>query len=308
MTDRPTGHRFSLTYLSKGDPVSEKNTMRFRLGKLMADEKYHHSERDSFSGEWRKRDSLIKKILEQEIGEPFEIYFDGKYFNGWINYCKRLEIHLLLDAVTAYSKSCCEDEKNEFIVQANRIFKEENIAFDIDDLGGVHPIVDSTYEANKHSVISGMSEPRYSVSRTRIEEVDASLMESPRNYIRAIRCVFGANENLFKLMFGAHRLDAASANQKLAPKLQAIYADNRTMQRSSAQVLQSFTKWIDAAHHYRHEEGAESPIQPANELGIILISEGISFVRWLVAIDKKIHALTAAQIADEVSLSPATDE
>ncbi len=308
MNDRPKGQRFSFTYLSKGDLVNESKTMRFRLGKIMENKKYHHRVRNKYSGGYTLTDSSLVKDIEQEIGEPFEVYINGIFYGGWVSFCERLEIYVLLDVVTVYANSCNDLEKDDFIFQVNRIFQEEKIAFEVDDQGGIHPVIDGAFGSNKYATISGMSEPRYLLSRMRVVEIDASLMESPQNYIRAIRSVFGANENLFKLMFDMHRLDAASANQKLGPKLQAIYASHPTMQRSSAQVLQTFIKWIDAAHHYRHEQGAETPNQPADELGIIMISEGISFVRWLVAIDKKIQALNMSNNSDVHPTSTAFDE
>lgn len=200
---------------------------------------------------------------------------------------RKLPAHRVLDTITvAYQGMVKVGRQDDFISQANRIFREENIAYEVDEEGGVHPVIDRAYAATKQSAILGMSESRYALSLARVDEVDTALMASPPNYIQAIRSVFGANENLFKLMFGAHRLDARSANDKIGRLLQANYANHPIMLRSSAQILKSFGGWIDAAHHYRHEEGAEEPSQPADELAIVLISEGMSFVRWLAAIDK----------------------
>jgi len=38
---------------------------------------------------------------------------------------------------------------------------------------------------------------------------------------------------------------------------------------------------------YRHEEGSEERNQPAEELAIVLVAEGLSFVRWLAAMDRR---------------------
>jgi hypothetical protein len=176
---------------------------------------------------------------------------------------------------------------DDFISEVNRIFREENIAYEVDEEGGVHPVIDSAYAATKQAVILGMNDQRYALCRQRLNEVDEALIASPPNHLQAIRAIFGANENLFKLMYSTPRLDASSAKEKISPKLQAAYSNHPTMQRSSAQVLKSFCSWIDAAHHYRHEEGKEEPSQPDDELALVLISEGMSFLRWLVGIDRK---------------------
>lgn len=291
MNDRPTGQRFSLTYLSRSDPVNDSDTMRYRLAKLLAKDKYQPLKRQE--GYARNRSnyvpnpSSIHALVEEEIGVQFNTAVNGRMYASWEQFLRKIPAHKVLDTITvAYKGMVKVSRQDDFISQANRIFREENIAYEVDEEGGVHPVIDGAYAATKQLAILGMSETRYALSLSRVEEVDVALMASPPNYIQAIRSVFGANENLFKLMFDTHRLDARSASDKISRQLQSNYADHPTMQRSSAQILKSFIGWIDAAHHYRHEEGAEEPSQPADELAIVLISEGMSFVRWLVAIDK----------------------
>ena len=88
-------------------------------------------------------------------------------------------------------------------------------------------------------------------------------------------------------MYGGSRLDAKSAAAKLAAAQQRLYEGHPTMLASSAKLLNGFKEWIDAAHFYRHEEGRTEPGQPEGELALLLISEGLSYVRWLAAIDQK---------------------
>lgn len=291
MNDIPTGQRFSLTYLSQSDPVNDSDTMRYRLAKLLGKDKYQPRKRKKTYGrgisEYVPDPSIIHALVEEEIGVQFTTAANGRIYASWELFLRKIPAHKVLDTITVTYKGMVDGgRQDDFIGQANRIFREENIAYEVDEEGGVHPVIDSVYAATKQSAILGMSEPRYALSLARVDEVDAALMASPPNYIQAIRSVFGANENLFKLMFDAHRLDQRGAQDNIGRLLQANYANHPTMQRSSAQILKSFGGWIDAAHHYRHEEGAEELSQPADELAIVLISEGMSFVRWLVAIDK----------------------
>lgn len=294
MDNRPTGQRFSLTYLPQGDPVNDSKTMRYRLAKLLGKDKYQPHERKSgyvnrsttYAPNYRR----IQALLEEEIGVQFNTAVNGRMHQSWVHFLNKLPLHKVLDSITvAYHEMVSVGRQDDFIGQVNRILREENIAYELDNDGGVHPIIDGAYAATKQTTILGMGDARYALSLSRINEIDTALMASPANYIQAIRSIFGANENLFKLMFGTARLDVRSVNDKIGRQLQTIYADHPTMQRSSAQILKSFGDWIDAAHHYRHEEGAEEPTQPSDELAIVLISEGISFVRWLVAIDKRIQ-------------------
>lgn len=292
MNDRPKGQRFSLTYLPQGDPLDDSETMRYRLAKLIGKDKYqprkHQSTYTRRSSSYVADHSKIQDLVEEEIGRQFRTAIDGRMFASWVRFLRKIPINKVLDTITiAYKKMAESGRQDDFISQVNRIFREENIAYEVDQEGGVHPVIDGAYAATKQAAIVGMSEARYALSLARINEVDAALMSSPPDHIRAIRAVFGANENLFKLMYGTDRLDIRSANEKIGRQLQTIYADHPTMQRSSAKILKSFGGWIDAAHHYRHEEGAEEPSQPDEDLAIVLISEGMSFIRWLVGIDKR---------------------
>nr|WP_321459666.1 hypothetical protein [uncultured Cohaesibacter sp.] len=295
MSDRAAGQRFSLIYLPQGDPANDSKTMRYRLAKLIGKDKYQPQRHKASLG---RRDyvyvadySQIQDRVEEELGCQFCTVVDGSPHPSWVKFLERIPIEKVLDTITiAYNRMAEAGRQGDFIDQVNRIFREENTAYEVDQEGGVHPSIDGAYAGAKQAAIRGMNEARYALSLARINEVDAALMSSPPDYIKAIRAVFGANENLFKLMCGAARLDARSASDKLMRKLQAIYVDHPTMQRSSAQILKSFGSWIDAAHHYRHEEGSEEPSQPDEDLAIALISEGMSFIRWLVGIDKRSHA------------------
>ncbi len=265
--------------------------MRYRLAKLLGKDKYQPRKPQMKYGRrtsgFMANPSALPALLEEEIGTQFRTTVNGRIQSSWVHFLRKIPPTKVLDTITVAYRGMVEaSRQGDFIEQANRILREENIAYEIDVEGGVHPVIDRAYAAQKQAAILGMSEPRYALSLARINEVDGALMASPPNYVQAIRSVFGANENLFKLMFDAHRLDQRSANDKIGRLLQANYASHPSMQRSSAQILRSFGGWIDAAHHYRHEEGAEEPSQPAQELAIVLISQGLSFVRWLVAIDK----------------------
>lgn len=292
MDSRPTGQRFSLTYLPQGDPSSDSETMRYRLGKLMEKDKYQHQKYLSSYARGRSSyvpdHSKIQEFVEEEIGRQFRTSVNGRTYASWVYFLKKIAINKLLDTITiAYKKMAEVGRADDFISEVNRIFREESIAYEVDEKGGVHPIIDGAYAATKQAAIVGMSEARYALSLMRVNEVDVALMSSPADYIQAVRSIFGANENLFKLMYGTARLDVRNANDKIGRQLQSIYADHPTMQRSSAQILKSYGSWIDAAHHYRHEEGVEEPNQPDEELAIVLISEGMSFIRWLVGIDRR---------------------
>ena len=76
------------------------------------------------------------------------------------------------------------------------------------------------------------------------------------------------------------------AGDKIGKSLQSINGGHPTQQSANAKLLESYKHWINAAHFYRHEEGGEEPSQPSEDLAILMVSQGLSFVRWLAGIDR----------------------
>jgi len=74
------------------------------------------------------------------------------------------------------------------------------------------------------------------------------------------------------------RLGAAESDA-LSPILQRVYAQQATALRSAQKMLESFKGWIDAAHFYRREEGAEEPSQPPLQLATYLVGSGSMHLR-----------------------------
>jgi hypothetical protein len=197
----------------------------------------------------------------------------------------------MLDTITVVAATLYSDynknvNRNWFVQEARRILKEENLAYSIDEAGGVHPLVDSTFSVAMDSAITGLNEPRFAASAECINRIDGCLLQTPEDFIGAIRAVFGACENTFKLMYGVPRLDSKSAGERIGSEQQSLYKDHPNLQAASAKALEGFKQWINAAHFYRHEQGLEEPKQPAPELAILLISQGLGFVRWLAVLDR----------------------
>ena len=284
MANKPIGQRYSLTYMSRGELKSDSTEFRFRLAKLMSKERFHPKKKKRYSQDWMADRSLMEEALEDDLGFVFATI--GR--RDWVTFFEKISLMKALDAITIAHKQMKETVgPQDFISQVNRIFSEENLAFTVDDEGGVHPVIDTVFSKSNTEVILGLSQERYDLSRSRIEQIDPLIMGVNPDFIGAIRAAFGAAENLFKLMYSSARLDEGSAKNKMEPQLQRLYAEDAVMLRSNAQILESFLSWIDAAHHYRHEPGSEQPTQPSSELAIALISQGLTFTRWLVAIDQK---------------------
>jgi hypothetical protein len=291
LSSKVIGKRFSHVYLVRGEPEKDSQKARFRLAKLA--EKScppAHSGRHGSSFDYNKH---AQGRIENELGIQFGTRSTaGTLIRSWEWYFNRVSVTEMLDTITVVAASLHNeygqnDRPARFLAEARRILREENLAYEIDESGGVHPLVDAAFSASMESAISGMDNPRYAASAGCVNRIDGCLLQNPQDFIGAIRAVFGACENTFKLMYGVPRLDAKTAGERIGGDQQRLYTEHPTLQSASAKTLEAFKHWVNAAHFYRHEQGVEEPNQPTPEVAILLISQGLSFVRWLTALDQK---------------------
>lgn len=287
MTDRVAGERFSHIYIDRGEPGKDSKRARYRLSKLA--ERECSSLRHIKYGNSTNHANAVQNLIERELGIAFKTRAkNGRAYPIWEWFFERIELTDLLDTITLianYFNARYKHDAKGFIDEVRRIFQEENLAYEIDDSGGVRPMVDSAFHAARQSAIESLNRPRYEASAVMVEKVDRHMLESPPNYIMAIRSVFGACENLFKLMYGVPRLDAGAAKTEISKDHELLYAAHPVLLRASMKSLEGFRDWIDSAHFFRHEQGSETPSQPAEEQAILMISQGFAFVRWLASID-----------------------
>ncbi|MGJ8546703.1 MAG: hypothetical protein ACSHWZ_14755 [Sulfitobacter sp.] len=284
MSKRIIGRRFSHVHITRGEPLKDGKKARFRAAQL-TDEHFKSATRNN--AEYKK--PAIKK-LEKELGMKFGTRStSGHSFQSFEWFFDRITILEFLDALTILvilRNARYSTGGNTYLAELRRIFLEENLAYEFDDEGGVHPLVDGVFTANTNSAIAALEGERYAGTLALIDSIDEHLIQNPCNYVGAIRAVFGANENLFKLMFGTNQLNARFAADHIGPIQQRLYNGHPLQLGSNSKMLAGFKQWIDAAHFYRHEQGAVSPTQPSEEFSVLFVSQGLSFIRWLAQIDR----------------------
>lgn len=291
MDDSPKGRRFSHVYLSEAEPLKDSKKVRFRIAKLVGSECASSSSRAGSNRPGLDHAKFVQNKLEKEIGISYVTRApSGRLIHDWVLFFNKLTVPEFLDSITvvaSYLKDTPSKEETRFVYEARRIFEEERLAYSVDDLGGIHPLIDAAFSAATRSAISSLNSERYSATAASVILIDDFLIQDPPNYVGAIRSIFGANENLFKLMYGVPRLDSRTAGDKLAADQQSLYVGQPTQQSVSAKMLGAFKEWINAAHFYRHEPGEAAPSQPSEEVAIMMVSQGLSYVRWLAQVDKK---------------------
>lgn len=220
-----------------------------------------------------------------------EIELSAPATQTWMNIVKEMALSDLLDLVTVaadYLKNWHGPPRDEWIKTVDRIFREENVHYRIEPGGGVRFYVDEAFAQTRASVVAALADPRYANVLAEFEKGMGALAQAPPDGKGAIRATFISIEGLFALLFPEVRRLAAGEVPRLKPLVEQTFSGDRRAQDASKEMLQSLADWIDAAHHYRHEEGKPDIVaQPPLTLAVYLVSTGTSHLRWIAELDAK---------------------
>lgn len=277
----PQGQRFSHLYLDRREPTQDSARMRRRIAASIRSGTFDN----------------LGPLAEQELG--VDIPWHGSH-RDWVSFLAKCDLRDALDLVTITFRylfalqhigGVHKDAPARWLSEIGRILAEENVHYRVDDQGGIHFHFDEEFARNRASTIGVLQAARYANSLHAFEEGMAMLAGVPPNGKGAIRAVFAATEAVFKLILpAAPRLGAAELGG-LEPVLQRLYPSGNTARRSSLKMLSSFKDWVDAAHFYRHEQGAPDEVaQPPLNLAVYLVSSGASHLRWLAELDAPLQA------------------
>lgn len=273
---RPEGQLFSRTYLERGKPTPSTPRFRMRLA--------------SYLKSYLSLDTLeaIGFDLAVELGcLSTSNLVDFKYSPH--AFLEQWETRDVLDFITIVYEHLESDPESadHWVNFVQRVLTEENIAYEVDKKGGVHYVIDEEFERNTTSTVAGLADKRFDGVRAAVELAVAKMSKTEPDLKGAIRDVFEATETLTKLMSGTGKnLTDGFAKSEFGPILQKLYASDPVAQQSQAKLLESFCDWVGAAHPYRHGQKIQSPLAVPIESAILLISLGLSYIRWLVVIDE----------------------
>ncbi len=229
------------------------------------------------------------RYLEAELG--VEVVQSGyNLFVNWRDFLTRCELPVFLDAITLIHRLAQRQQHNlnlrGYRERVERIFRETNVAYRLDEECGVHPFVDSAFEVSRSAAIAGLDAGRYAAAREHVERSDQAMLAVAPDYRQAIRSIFDTTETIFKLMFSReNQLNSRAIQNKLKPVIEARYSEGTTAMRAVNKQRDGFEDWINSAHNYRHAAGEQEPSQPPKELAELMVSQGFGWVRWLVEMD-----------------------
>lgn len=235
-------------------------------------------------------------FLEKELGiEIIESNYSGTWVN-WESLFLQSTKTDLFDAIyfchrfLSISKRYGPGVPRKFLTKCQRIFKERQLAYRIDDSGTVHPFVDDEFLSSIVVIIRNLEDRHLSAARDNIAASQRFLLDTDQDFRMAIRAVFDAAENIWKqLVIGAIRLDSKSlkANwQSLATKSAINTGLNPTV---LSKQEQAFSAWIEACHFFRNDAGKPDTVQPNEAIAIQLISQGLPHVRALADLHSRIE-------------------
>lgn len=270
------GERYSALYVRPGDPAPDSARARHRVGSLLREPVFQgHIER-------------LAVYIGRELG--VSIPGDGKYPSCWHLFIRECRTADFLDTVTVVYRYLFwhvgDATANWWRKVVRQIFADENLAYEIDEAGGIHPRIDREFQRNMASAVAGLQSQRYQNVRELLERALNSISTEPPNYRQAWQATFSAAEALFGVMFPDARLTADELERCLAPILQRAYGGDAAAQKAAQGMLTSFQEWVEASRIYRRHPGGAERAQPPTDIAILSISCGASLLRWLAGLDE----------------------
>jgi hypothetical protein len=270
------GERFSVLYVHAGDPTPDSNKARRRIGAL-----FHEP---VFTGQIEQ----LTAYCRQGLGIPLPD--TGGYPSHWHRFVRECRIVEFLDMITMTYRylfwHVSEEAATWWRESARRILAEENLAYDLDSVAGVHPKVDWEFQRNLASVIAGFQSERYRGVRDQLAAVEKNLSAIPPNYKQAWRSIVSAVEILFAVIFPYTDLSTEEIERRLLPLMDTAYGEDPVARKAAQSPLAAFKVWVDAARIYRHQPGGARCGDPPADVAVFQISNGVSLLRWLVGFDR----------------------
>jgi len=258
------------------DLTQDSNRARYRIAALFRETIFNdHAER-------------LGIYISREVGVP--VLGCGGYSSHWNQFICECRTRDFLDTMTLVYRYLFWHVGEEVAYWwrdvVKQIFAEEHLAYQIDDVCGVHPAIDQEFQRNMVSAVAGLQSHRCQDISELIETASTHLYADPPNYKQAWRATLSAAERLFGLMFPYTRLTADEIERRLLPVVQGAYEPDSIAQKAARAMLTGFQKWVEASVMYRHQPGVADAPQPPAEIAILAISHGASLLRWLADLDE----------------------
>jgi hypothetical protein len=271
------GERFSAMYQRPADRAPDSDRARHRVGALFRETVFSN------------RTVPLASFVSRELGLP--VPGGGRRSSDWNQFLGECKTRDFLDAVTLIYRYLYwhigDGTANWWRDVVRQIFADEHLAYEIDEVGGIHPAVDQEFQTNKASVLAGLRSERHRHVHDLFASTSHHLSADPPNYKQAWRATFAALEALFGLMFPYVRLCGDEIDRRLGPIIRQAYDGDAAAQDAALRMLGGLREWVEASYNYRHQPGGVlDPVQPPADVAILAISHGAALLRWLAGLDE----------------------
>jgi hypothetical protein len=166
-------------------------------------------------------------------------------------------------------------------------FREEGLDYTLEEKCGVHPYVDAEFQQNKTSTLSFLDKEELKGVKHEFEQAFDKLNSSRKDTKGAIKAINEAVEALVKGLNDIGRPDTlGQALSKLEGFINKIYENEKVGLAASKDMIESLKNWNKSCHNYRHGKDADKINNPSEEYTILMLSQGASYIRWLLDIEQ----------------------
>ena len=267
LRDRPQGKRFTSVYREQAPETDDNARFRRRLSHKLA-------ELVGFD---------VIQTLRSETGHHIS---SGSTPKWWLEFIGELPLDELLDFITVSIHAFIANHEGEnavaFAKFVKRALAEENVAFELDDSGGVHYSVDEAFQVSRNAALRALEGAHAIAAREAFEDAHQALTGQPPDNLAAVRRAFDAVENLFKIKYGTSRLGATEIKHELR---NAGSQNGNRANDAARRMNAAFAEWTNACHQYRHAPGEPDPSPPPTWLATSLVDGAATYIRYMAALE-----------------------
>ena len=284
-TESPQNPSFRRLYLRPDSPLPDGPQFRRRLATIVPTRFFPSFEDQGRLGTYMASAFGIDvPHWESPGGRAYR--FEQHFLNA--------HVHDVLESITAIFQVLAgsgsrANPGDRWLDAIRDIFADEHLAYRVDDLGVVHPLVDQAFDAARVSAIGALAGETFNAARTHFDDAIASLEEDDTR--GAVGNCFDAAENLFKLLTeSGQQLTKGNVESTLRPIMNRLHADlDPATRQHVGRMVSSFGAWVDAGHPYRHAQGNTEVQAPTQVLAVLYLNSGAGFIRWLAHVFVKLH-------------------
>jgi hypothetical protein len=277
----PEGEFYSRLYIKPGAPLDDSDRFRRRIAAYFLRNIYSYN-----SG----LTNTVGSEIEIETGAPnFSPPHSDNEFDEFFVKSSLVDVFTAITIIwrNLVPLGIRARDWREFI---ERTFKEENLSYRVDGKCGIHPAVDQEFERNRVSALAVLSAPRYTAALHAAEAAFKQLDALPMDGKGAARNIFEAAESMTKIISGSGSdLDEGFVNKELRRIVDRVFAGDEQIKSTANRLLSSFGKWVAAVHPFRHGHDREQPLVLPDDVAVLAVSQGASFLRWLADLDRRQH-------------------